>query len=285
MHARTALLLVAALAFVGACKNSSDKPPAAKSASGSGSAVAPRVAGIEIFVNDAVITKVTLAQLKSRPRLDTIVPLEARRLGTWETIELVGPKPQTIKQPSATYPDLVPALFFGEGGPSFGMFDPVELARNGNPSVRGDGVTEVRIRTAAGKGRGENEHGGGGGGGDPTKLELKIKTKKGEQVLSGEKLIAMTREAPPGEVDTHAGWRLLTVLEQLGIKGPKRMLLTGESGTNLTLEKQDLDPATAVPFLKLNRQGTIRFRVFRKQGETWQMGSDLRGLTAIEVLE
>jgi len=284
MQFRTALVLAAALAVVG-CKNSGDKPQPAKSGSGSGSAVAPRVAGIQVFVNEEVITTVRLPHLKIWPLLATIVPPEARRPGTWESVRLVGPKPQTVQQPSATYPDLVPALFFGEDGPAFGMFDPVELAKKGNPSVRGDNLTEVRIRVATGKGRGENEHGGGGGGGDPTKLELKIKTKKGEQVLSGEKLIAMTREAPPGDADTHAGWRLLTVLEQLGIKGPKRMLLTGESGTNLTLEKQDLDPASAVPFLKLNRQGTIRFRVFRKQGETWQMGSDLRGLTAIEILE
>jgi hypothetical protein len=53
----------------------------------------------------------------------------------------------------------------------------------------------------------------------------------------------------------------------------------------LTLEKQDLDPKTNVPFVKLNRQGTLRFRVFEKQGDTWQPGPDLRGLVGIEVLK
>jgi len=61
--------------------------------------------------------------------------------------------------------------------------------------------------------------------------------------------------------------------------------LSGESGSSVTLEKQDLDPKTSVPFVKLNRQGQLRFRVFKKQGESWQPGPDLRGLTKIEVLE
>lgn len=280
MHARQ-LLLAVVLATVG-CKSSADKPSAA---TGSGSAPAPTGKVVQIFVDDALITTLTHEQLKPWPRLDTLVPAAAQRLGTWQAIELVGGKAQTIKKPSSAYPDLVPVVFAGDNGPAFGMFDAVEHAKKGKPAVREDGITAVRISVAAGGGRGENDHSGGGGGGDPTKLEIKLKTKAGEQVLSGAKLIAMTREPPPGEADSHAGWRLLTVLDQLGVKAPKRLLLTGESGTNLTLEQQDLDPATAVPFLKLNRQGTIRFRVFRKQGETWQMGSDLRGLLAIEVLE
>lgn len=283
MQARNVVLAVA-LAALG-CKKTDDKPAATKVGSGS-AAAAPAQTGkvVQIFVDEALITTLTVDQLKPWPRLDSLVPAAAQRLGTWQAIELVGGKPQVIKKPSSAYPDLVPVVFAGENGPAFGMFDPVEHAKKGKAALRED-VTEVRIRVAAGGGRGENDHSGGGGGGDPTKLVINIKTKAGAQVLSGEKLIAMTREAPPGEADSHAGWRLLTVLDQLGVKAPKRLLLTGESGTNLTLEKQDLDPATAVPFLKLNRQGTIRFRVFRKQGETWQMGSDLRGLSAVEVLE
>jgi hypothetical protein len=280
MYARHAVVLVAALAVTG-CKKPADKPVAK---AGSGSAIVAPAPGIQIFVNEELISTVTLDQLKAWPRLDTVVPVEARRLGTWQSIELVGAKKVMIKQPSSAYPDLVPAVFAGDKGPAFGVFDPVELAKRGKPTLREDGVTEVRILTAVGTGRGENEHGEGGGG-DPTKLELTIKTKAGAHVLTGEKLIAMPREAPPGDADPHAGWRLLTVLAQQGIKAPKRLLLTDATGTNLTLEKQDLDPAAAVPFLKLNRQGTIRFRVFRKQGATWQMGSDLRGLTTIEVIE
>lgn len=65
----------------------------------------------------------------------------------------------------------------------------------------------------------------------------------------------------------------------------ERLRLTGENGTNLTLSKQDLDPKRAVPFVKLNRQGTLRFRVFKKQGDTWQPGRNLRGLIAVEVLQ
>jgi hypothetical protein len=62
------------------------------------------------------------------------------------------------------------------------------------------------------------------------------------------------------------------------------VLLSGEE-MNLTLEKEDLDPKLAVPFIKLNRQGSLRFRTYRKQGTGWSMGGDLRGLRKIQVLQ
>ena len=70
-----------------------------------------------------------------------------------------------------------------------------------------------------------------------------------------------------------------------GVKQYERLVLTGENGTNLTLEKQDLDPKTSVPFIKLNRQGSLRFRVYEKKGDTWQPGKDLRGLLRVEILK
>jgi hypothetical protein len=240
---------------------------------------------VAIYVDDQQVGKLALEQVNLWPRLDTLVPVAARRLGTWQTVTVKGAVSKDLQQPSAQHPDLVPALFPGkEGKPAFGMFDPVELAKHGNPALRQDAITEVRIKLASDGMRGQNDHSEGGGG-DPTKLELVIKTTAGEQIVKGEKLLETPREAMPGESGEGKGWPLSTILANAGVKKYERLLLTGENGTNLTLEKQDLDPKTAIPFVKLNRQGSLRFRVYKKQGETWQPGQDLRGLLRVEVLK
>jgi hypothetical protein len=64
----------------------------------------------------------------------------------------------------------------------------------------------------------------------------------------------------------------------------ERVLLTDARGTTLTLEKPDLDEVNAIPFVKLNRQGSLRFRELHKQGDAWQSTADLRGLVRIDVL-
>lgn len=279
--------LAVLLALCVACGGEKTTKPSGGSA-GSAQPTPPPPASndVKIFVDDVVVTTVAEAQVKLWPRVDTIVPVAARRLGTWQAIKLTSGKPQAVEinQPSAAHPELVPALFPGEGGkPAFGMFDPVELAKHGNPTLRENMVTEVRIMLAKGTGRGQNEHGDNAGG-DPALLKLTIKTAKGEQVIEGKKLLEMTREAPPGDADGK-GWKLSTVLAQAGVTKYERLLLADAKNTNLTLEKQDLDEKSAIPFIKLNRQGTLRFRVYRKQGDTWQPGSDLRALERIEVLK
>jgi hypothetical protein len=242
---------------------------------------------VKIFVDDVQVGSLATAQVGLWPRLDTLVPVAARRLGTWDAIKLVGagPSPVTIAKPSSAYPELVPALFPGEQGKAaFGMFDPVELAKHGQPSLRENLVTEIRVSLSKNSGRGENDHGDGGGA-DPALLKLTIKTKDSDKVLEGAKLLAMPRESPPGADGQGKGWKLAGMLAQVGVTKYERLLLSDAKGTNLTLEKQDLDETAAIPFVKLNRQGTLRFRVYRKQGETWQPSSDLRGLTSIEVLK
>jgi hypothetical protein len=274
----TTLLLIS----LTACSKGESKPqPAVK---GSAAEVVD-TKSVAIFVDDQQVGKLAFDQVNLWPRLDTLVPVSARRLGTWQTVTLKGAKSTDLQQPSATHPELVPALFPGaDGKPAFGMFDPVELAKHGNPALRADAINEVRIKLAQGGGRGQNDTGEGGGQ-DPRALELTIKTTAGEQVVKGDKLLETPREALPGETGEGKGWPLSTILKNAGVKSYERLLLTGENGTNLTLEKQDLDPKTSVPFVKLNRQGSLRFRVFKKQGDTWQMGQDLRALTRVEVLK
>jgi hypothetical protein len=241
---------------------------------------------IAVFVDDQQVGTLAPEQVKLWPRLDTLVPVSARRLGTWQTITLKADAKSTdLQQPSATHPELVPALFPNDAGaPSFGMFDPVELAKHGKPALREDGIHEVRIALTKGGGRGQNDTGQGGGQ-DPRAIELTIKTPKSEQVVKGDKLLETPRESQPGETGEGKGWTLASILDHAGVKGYEKLLLTGEGGTNLTLEKQDLDPKSSIPFVKLNRQGALRFRVFKKQGDTWQPGQDLRGLVRVEVLK
>jgi hypothetical protein len=272
------------LISVVACSKGGDSKPEAKPQGSAQPQPAAADGTVAIYVDDQPVGKLAPDQLKMWPRLDTLVPMAARRLGTWQTVTLKGVKTTDLQQPSAAHPDLVPAVFPGEGGAAFGLFDPVELAKHGKPTVREDKITEIRIKLAQGGGRGQNDTGEGGGR-DPREITLTIKTPAGEQVVKGDKLLETAREPQPGETGEGKGWTLATILKNAGVTKYERLLLSGEAGTNLTLEKQDLDPKVAVPFVKLNRQGSLRFRVFKKEGETWQPGQDLRGLARVEILK
>ena len=281
-----------ALATVVALGGCGDRPAPPPAATGSGSAAAATAAtaapagGVEIFVNDISVGVVPAAQIASWPRLDTLVPGDARRLGTWEVVSLqgAGAKPTDVPTPSTSYPDMVPAVFPSPGpggGVAFGMFDPVELAKKGHAALRADNVRAIRIKVKQGGGRGQNDDGGGGGGGDPTTLVLTVKTPAGTTALSGKQLLALPREAMPGSAD-QLGWRLTALLAAAGVTSYQRLVLTDAAGTNLTLDKKDVSDRS-VPFIKLNRQGLLRFRVVKKAGDGWVPGGDLRGLTTIDV--
>lgn len=246
--------------------------------SGPGSATA-REEAIEIFINDKSVAKVTKAQLASWPRLDSLVPEDARRLGTWQQVQVKGATSEDIDRPSSTHPDKVAALYPGTSGLAFGMFDPVELARKGKPIAAHDGVREVRIKVQT-EGRGGDHQGGEVT--DPTKLVLTIKTKAGDKTLTGEQILALPREPAPGQED-NKGWRVRTLLEAAGITSYKKLVLADASGVTVTLDKAELEDKATVPFVKLNRSGALRFRVMKKQGEGWQTAGDLRGLATIKV--
>src|SRR5262245_41881297 len=120
--------VVALIAALG-CKKE-ERPSGATGSAGSGGGAATTAPGVappgapagtvEIFINDASVAKVTPDQIAKWPRLDTLVPEESRRLGTWAKVKLTGAKTEEVPRPSQSYPDMVPALFPGEGGkPAF----------------------------------------------------------------------------------------------------------------------------------------------------------------------
>lgn len=277
---RPALCSIAIAITVAAGGCSRDKP--APSGAAPAAPAAPAT-GVEIFVNGAPVGTVQLAQLASWPRLDSLVPAEARRIGMWERVSLegAGAAPTEVAHPSTAYPQMVAAIFPGAaGGAAFGMFDPVELANRGKPALREDNIRAIRIQVAQGGGRGENDDGGGGGG-DPAKLVLTVTTPAGATRLTGTQLLALPREPMPGNADQQ-GWRLTALLDAAGVKRYERLVLRDASGANLMLDRKDISD-TSVPFVKLNRQGALRFRVLSRAGDGWTPSGDLRGLVSIDA--
>jgi hypothetical protein len=293
MRTPLCLFAIAALHATG-CRG--DKPAPAAQGSGSpgagagaGSSVAatggPGGPGgsVELFVNDLTLGSVQPALIASWSRLDALVPGDARKLGTWELVTLASgkPKPTELAHPSSSFPDMVPAVFPGDGGaPAFGMFDPVELARKGKPAMREDHVTAIRIKIAQGGNRGQNDDGNAAAA-DPTQLVIAVKTAAGMSSLTGAQLLTLPREGTPGNPD-QKGWRLATLLDAAGVKTFEHLVLSDASGTHLTLDKADVSD-TSVPFLKLNKAGVLRLKVYKKAGDGWNTAGDLRGLTAIEA--
>ena len=274
---------------IAACsKSEPNKGGGAASGAGSGgtgtgsAVVAPVASGqVEIFVNDTSVAKIGKADIAKWPRLDTLVPEESRRLGTWQAVAITGAKPGEVSKPSATYPELVPVVFPGESGaPAFGMFDPVEHAKHGTAGVRHDGVTEIRIKVST-EGRG-GDHQGGSSGADPMKLVLAIKTAGGDKQLTGEQIMAIPREPIPGSED-NKGWPLTKLLTAAGVTKYSKLVLVDAGGTSVVLARTDFDDKTTIPFIKLNRQGSLRYRLMKKQGTGWQAAGDLRALATIKV--
>jgi hypothetical protein len=280
MRTRCFVLAIALLGCGG--KKEEAVPTVGSGAAPAGSQVVPASTGVQLFVDDTAVATVTAAQVADWPRLDSLLPEAARRLGKWQAIATKGAKTAELAKPFETYRDYVPALFPGEGGAiSFGLFDPVELGKRGKPALREDAITELRVKLDASGMRGGNDHGGGEAI-DPAKVELLIKTPAGEAKLTGEQLLGLERETMPGGGGDAKGWKLDTILAAAKVTSYTKVTLYDAGGTTLPLEKKDLDAST-IPFIKLNRQGSLRFRLYKKQGDGFQAAGDLRALTKIEV--
>jgi hypothetical protein len=275
---------VGLLLLLGACgKDSAPEPPAATPALQPVAAAPSQV--VEIYVDDKVAARVALATVVQWPRLDTLVPVQARRLGTWDNVSVQGrgAQPTELHRIADQHPDLVPALYpLDDHTAAFGLFDPVELAKHGKAQIHEDGVSQIHIKLAQGSGRGEHEQGEGGGT-DPSQLSVSIVTSAGKFQLDGKTLLAIPRVPLPGETGDGRGWALATLLEAAKVTKFERLVLSDAAGLNLTLDKKDFDPQSSIPYVKLNRQGALRFNLFKKVGTGWQRSGDLRGLVSIQV--
>lgn len=277
---RLALIAVLALGCGG---KKEERPAPAEPATGSATAPAPVTNAVQLYVGDEAVGTADVTRVADWPRLESLLPENARRLGKWQAIATRGAKNAELVKPFETYRDFVPALFPGDDGTiSFGLFDPVEYGKRGTPALREDKITELRVTIDADSLRGGNDHGGGEAI-DPAKLELVILTPAGEKKLSGVQLLELPREPMPGGGGDAKGWTLDQVLGAAGVPSFAKLRLFDAGGTSLPLEKAEL--ANAVPFIKLNRQGALRFRLYKKQGDGYQSAGDLRSLTKIEIVE
>lgn len=270
-----------------ACKEKKASEPPATTKTNTTATPAPAKDSVGIYVNAERVTDLDPAKAEVWPRLDSLLPASARRYGTWTAISGIGSAgPFELKKPGATYGTLVPALYPDATTKQIhlGLFDPVDLASKGAPKVQYAGLTELRVQLEINADRGQNDHQGGDVV-DPTALKISIEAGGATTELSGPQLLALPRENAPDDTSgEHKGWTLAALLAAANVKGAKRVLLTGDE-LNLTLEEADLDPKLAVPFIKLNRQGSLRFRTYKKEGTGWTVGGDLRGLRKIQVLK
>lgn len=255
--------------------------PGSGSMTAPGPTLAPVAEGVDILINDTVVTHVTSAQVAKWPRVDSLIPETSRRLGTWQRIVVKSASgDHDLDRPSASYPEMVPVLFPGsDGRPAFGMYDAVELAKHGKPGTQTAAVRSLRIVQSTEARGGEHQ---GGAPADPAALVLVIKTATGDKKLTGEQILAVPRDPAPGNDDIK-GWSVNKLLAAAGITKYKRLTLIDAAGTSLPLGRDDFDDKSSVPFIKLNRQGTLRFRLMKKQGSGWQTAGDLRALSTIKV--
>jgi hypothetical protein len=273
-----AFLLVGAVA---ACDKSNANAPKR----GSGTVEPTRPPGsVTVYLNDKLVATLESSRIAAWPRLDAVVPVEAQQLGTWSSMMVKGASPADIVQPSAKYPNDVPVVYPGPDGPALGWFDLVDLANKGAPKATFAGVTEVRITRDEDSDRGLNEDATGVQDFDPAQIDIKIEGGP-RPLLAGADIVQIAREAPPNGDTKTQGWKLTTLMAAAGIEDAPKVTLTDESGTSVTLTAAELDPGKSIPFLKLNKKGQLRFRVYTKQGDGWQLGGNLKGLSSIKVVK
>jgi hypothetical protein len=103
--------------------------------------------------------------------------------------------------------------------------------------------------------------------------------------VKGEDLAKIkTVTAPQGDTST-PGWDVASVLAAEKITPTAKLIVTDEGGATVTITAKQLDPKTDLAFMKVNKQGQIRFRLFEKNsGGGWDVAGELRGVTTIELL-
>jgi hypothetical protein len=248
------------------------------SASGGGTGSAPAAVdddSVDIVVDGASVAKIAAKDLASYPRLDSLLPAEDRRLGTWDKLVFTAATAATLERPSQQHPDKVPVIYAHGGKPAFGMFDPVELAKHGEPGFKVEGVKKIEI-TLSKVERGGQHQGSTGEGADPTQIVVKI----GDKQITGPEILKLPREPQPGNEDTK-GWRVQQFLTAAGVTKFQTITLVDANGATVPLTKKELDGGVA--FIKLNKQGALRFRMYTKKGEGWEPGADLRSLVRIDI--
>jgi hypothetical protein len=221
---------------------------------------------------------------------------------TWIAVEVIDQagKVTTVLAPSKNHAGAAPALSADDRGAIFGLLkdgkleQPVTAVAKVTVKTKSDAGKPVEGMDHAGGGGGDSggggDHGTGANEGDksvratPTaELKIEIETAAGTSTFTGDKMVGLPEvKAPTGDTET-PGWSLVDVLAVAGLKDVKAVTLTDDEGASLKVEGADFDPARAMLYLKLNRSGVIRFRLFRKTGDVWDVAGELRGIKKIKA--
>ncbi len=284
-----AFALALPLAAVGCKGDDARKPPMV---------TAVAAVPVTILVDDREVA--ASVQLGGEPRPLTELAPGAPALADWVALEVIDAtgKVHTTMTPAKNEAGKVPMLAVGADGIELG-FRPTGATGPLADPLRA--VSKVTIKTRSDAGQVANQvghaHGGdgdsGGGrehGGEArpapgADLKIAITGARGEWTFTGDKLAVLpVIKAPTGDTET-PGWSLFDVLTAAGISKPEVVHLTDGEGATLRLDGKDFDPANAVLYLKLNRSGVIRFRLFRRVGDNWEVGGELRGITKIHIVK
>lgn len=289
---RRLVLSVAAAAALAstACKKeeAGDKPAPAGSSAGSDD---PARGQLALFVDGEQIGVVDAGKAGTYVPLGALLPPDKNDPQTWHALEVeAGGETKTIEKPLEAHPGLVAGIYVDRGALALGFFAPEDLAKKGTPQASWRGVTAIRVAVAGpgkgGMGGGDGEGGGGEGGERPSldpAMTITVKVAGGDKTFTGAQLAELpTTTAPIGDTET-PGWTVDQILTALEVKPKGKVVLYGTEGANLILEASDLDPSKGKGFIKLNRSGQLRFRLFRKTGEAWDIAGELRGLSEIVV--
>jgi hypothetical protein len=287
-----ALAVLAALSGAACEQPRPALPPAPVEPAAAGTATTAPLADVRVLLDGVRVPDVPAARIASWSPLELTLP-PGHAPGRWRTIELVSDDarpPVRIEDPLATYRGQVLALLPGAAGVSLGVFTPATLAARGKPTVEFPSVREIRVILApVADGRGGSSGGGDGDGNgrervEPVAVTITLTDRSGTRTLDRTALdAAPARTAPLGDTETK-GWSLTDLLGAAKAKAGKRWRLVDESGATLELAAADLAPDRGFGFLKLNRQGQIRFKWFVRDGDAWKAAGDLRGLTSITAL-
>lgn len=275
--ARFAVVVCAVVALVACKKEEAAAPPKAEPAT--------------ITVDGKQVAAIDPGKAGAYPPLAT---LAGGDLEAWRSIEVVSKGgTETIEEPATKHPGLVAALYPEAGGVALGFFAPEDAAKQGKPQWSVAGVTAVRVTTGpkpematGGQGGGDGAGGGEEGERPPLTAETKIVVVAADgakTTIDGGQIAKLpTSTAPIGDTDT-PGWTLGQLIELAGAEPTGKVIVYGSEGANLILEPADFDPAKATAFIKLNRSGQMRFRLFRKAGSTYDIAGELRGIDKIEL--
>jgi hypothetical protein len=286
--------------------------------------VTPIPGEVHLTLDGKGVANADKARAATWPRVAELMPINARDPQQWAALEVHtrAGRVTTLPAPAASQPGMSAALYPGADGIDFAMFSADALAKHGTGSLVEHDVEEVRVRltppapapgsdqgtdqgtdqgsdqgtgtgTAAGAGGSGGNNGEGGGANrsdhptlpDLAGVSLTIKQKSGNVVIKGDDLAKIkTVTAPQGDTST-PGWDVATVLAAEKITPTAKLIVTDEGGTSVTLTAKQLDPKTDLAFMKVNKQGQIRFRLFEKNaGGGWDVAGELRGVTTIELL-